>query len=77
MKEYFLETWDKEYLVKIEGNGDHIEKIERYDFDKKQWIDDFRATKLFGKMCIGSIDVDVISEEEVNDLISKEIRIYN
>lgn len=71
MKKYFVESWNREYLIRIEEKDKKIESIERYDFNKKQWLEDYKAGKLFGKMCIGSIDVDVISEEEAKKLTNE------
>ncbi len=65
---YFLGRNKDFLLIKFDKDTG---RTERFDKEKKEWVRDYKASKLFGKMCIGSIDVDVISEEEAKKLTNE------
>ena len=44
---------------------------ERYDINKKQWVKDYRAYQIFGKMCMGDIDVEVKSASAAQKIIKE------
>lgn len=64
MVKYFVSDDNKKLISYEEGKS-----VKRYDFDKKEWVNDFKASQIFGKMCIGSIDSNSITKEEVEKLL--------
>jgi len=39
--------------------------VERYNSKDKKWVADVKANRVFGKMCLGSIDSEPITEKDL------------
>ena len=60
----YMKEKDSNRIIRYRGEGS---LLEYYDYDKKEWIEDFELSRVF----FGSIEVTTITEEEANTMIQK------